>query len=255
VLNEILDRAAQRAIDAQERVDEFMAIAATMAPVRSLSDALRAPGLSVIAEIKRRSPSVGDIDPGLDPVAVAQAYVSGGASAISVLTEPDYFAGSLDDLAAVRSRVEVPVLRKDFTLAGAQIWEARAGGADAVLLIVAALSDDQLSELLEVATVAGVESIVEAHTEGEARRAIAAGAGIIGVNNRDLATFATDLSVAESVAAILPDGVVTVGESGVSDAAGSARMRAAGYDAILVGEALVRSDDPAALVRALKGVS
>jgi indole-3-glycerol phosphate synthase len=161
----------------------------------------------------------------------------------------------MDDLAAVRTAVEVPVLRKDFTLGGAQIWEARAGGADAVLLIVAALSDELLSELLEVATAAGVQAIVEAHTEGEAQRAISAGADIIGVNNRDLATFATDLSVAESVAAILPASAITIGESGVSDVAGSARMRAAGYDAILVGEALVRSEDPAALVRALKGMS
>jgi indole-3-glycerol phosphate synthase len=254
VLNEILERAGERAADARTLVGEFMARAADMPPSRSLSDALLAPGLSVIAEIKRRSPSVGDIDPDLDPAPRARAYVEGGASAISVLTEPFYFAGSLDDLAAVRAEVAVPVLRKDFTLSGAQIWEARAGGADAVLLIVAALSDDLLSELLGVAVAAGVEAIVEAHTEGEARRAMAAGAAIIGVNNRDLATFRTDLGVAEAISGILPEGVVTIGESGVSDALGAARMRAAGYDAILVGEALVRAADPAGLVRELKGM-
>jgi len=254
VLNEILERAGERAIEARMRVDGFMARSADMPPARSLSDALLAPGLSVIAEIKRRSPSVGDIDLGLDPATQAQAYVTGGASAISVLTEPDYFGGSLDDLAAVRATVRVPVLRKDFTLDASQIWEARAAGADAVLLIVAALSDDLLSELLGVATEAGVEAIVEAHTEGEAHRAIAAGAAIIGVNNRDLATFKTDLAVAEAVADLLPAGIITIGESGVSDAAGAARMRAAGYDAILVGEALVRADDPARLVCELKGM-
>jgi indole-3-glycerol phosphate synthase len=253
VLNEILDRAAERAIDATIRVDDFKALAEALPPARSLAEALLAPGLSVIAEIKRRSPSVGDIDTGLDPIGRARAYVDGGASAISVLTEPDYFAGSMQDLAAVRTAVDVPVLRKDFTLAGAQIWEARAGGADAILLIVAAMTGDQLCELLGVAGEVGVDAIVEAHTESEAQRAIDAGATIIGVNNRDLATFRADLSVAESVANILPEDVVTIGESGVSDAAGAARMRAAGYDAILVGEALVRADDPADLVRLLKG--
>ncbi|MEN8238185.1 MAG: indole-3-glycerol-phosphate synthase, partial [Actinomycetota bacterium] len=149
--------------------------------------------------------------------------------------------------------VEVPVLRKDFTLDPAQIWEARAAGADAVLLIVAALSDLLLSELIGVATEVGVDAIVEAHTASEVRTAVAAGAQIVGVNNRDLATFITDLSVAESVAGLLPTGVVTIAESGVSDVVGARRMRDAGYDAILVGEALVRSDDPASLVAALKG--
>jgi len=223
------------------------------APARSLADALSAGGLSVIAEIKRRSPSAGDIDTALDPASRALAYTAGGASAISVLTEPEFFGGSLADLASVRDVVDIPLLRKDFTLDAAQIWEARAGGADAVLLIVAALSDMLLSELIGVARDIGVDAIVEAHTSEEVRTALDAGADIVGVNNRDLATFTTDLSVAESVAGMFPSGVVTIAESGVSDVGGARRMRDAGYDAILVGEALVRADDPAAFVRSLKG--
>ena len=253
MLTKILDSAAIRALDAQRRIDEFVDAASSAAPARSLADALRAGGLSVIAEIKRRSPSAGDIDTALDPAAQALAYAAGGASAISVLTEPEFFGGSLADLASVRSVVDVPVLRKDFTLDAAQIWEARAAGADAVLLIVAALSDMLLSELIGVARDVGVDAIVEAHTRDEARTALDAGARTVGVNNRDLATFITDLSVAESVAEMLPSDVVTVAESGVSDVEGARRMREAGYDAILVGEALVRSDDPAAFVRELKG--
>ena len=253
MLTKILDSAARRALYAQQRLDQFVEVAGAAPPARSLIDALCAPGLSVVAEIKRRSPSAGDIDTTLDPVTQAQKYVAGGASAISVLTEPDFFGGSLADLSAVKAVVDVPVLRKDFTLDAAQIWEARAAGADAVLLIVAALSEMLLSELIGVAGQVGVDAIVEAHTADEVRVAVAAGAQIIGVNNRDLGTFVTDLSVAESVADLLPQGIVTIAESGVSDVDGARRMRNAGYDAILVGEALVRSKDPAAFVAALKG--
>jgi len=253
VLTKILDNAARRALDAQRCVDQFVDAANAAPAARSLSDALSAPGLSVVAEIKRRSPSAGDIDTELDPASQALKYVAGGASAISVLTEPDFFGGSLEDLSAVRSVVDVPVLRKDFTLSAAQIWEARAAEADAVLLIVAALSEMLLSELVDVAREVGVDAIVEAHTAEEIRIAIDAGAQIVGVNNRDLATFTTDLSVAESVAELLPTGIVSIAESGVSDIAGARRMRDAGYDAILVGEALVRSSDPAEFVASLKG--
>jgi indole-3-glycerol phosphate synthase len=253
VLTKILDNAARRALEAQMRLDEFVDVANAASPARSLSEALSADGLSVIAEIKRRSPSAGDIDAMLDPSSQSLKYVAGGASAISVLTEPDFFGGSLADLESVRNVVEVPVLRKDFTLDGAQIWEARAAGADAVLLIVAALSEMLLSELIDVAAQVGVDAIVEAHTGHEVNSAVAAGARIVGVNNRNLATFITDLSVAESVVELLPSDVVTIAESGVSDVEGARRMRDAGYDAILVGEALVRSENPAGLVAALRG--
>ena len=219
---------------------------------RSLRSALDSPGLGVIAEIKRRSPSAGAIDADLDPVRQALAYEAGGADAISVLTEERHFGGSLDDLTAVRDAVELPVLRKDFTRNEAQIWEARAAGADAVLLIVATLHQSRLEDLVVVARDVGVDVIVEAHSASEIERAIAAGADIIGVNNRDLSTFTTDLSVAEDLAFLLPTSVVSIGESGVSSVEGAARMRRCGYNAILVGEALVRSSDPAALVAALK---
>jgi indole-3-glycerol phosphate synthase len=253
VLTKILDNAAKRALEAQVRLDEFIDAASAVPPARSLSEALSGDGLSIIAEIKRRSPSAGDIDATLDPASQALKYVAGGASAISVLTEPDFFGGSLADLESVRYVVDVPVLRKDFMLDAAQIWEARAAGADAILLIVAALSDMVLSELINVSAQVGVEAIVEAHTGHEVHSAVAAGARIIGVNNRDLATFTTDLSVAEAVAELLPSEVVTIAESGVSGVDGARRMRDAGYDAILVGEALVRSENPAAFVAALKG--
>jgi indole-3-glycerol phosphate synthase len=253
VLDKILQSADERADAADGRLDSLVAAAATAGPLRSFASAISAPGLSVIAEIKRRSPSAGDIDRDLDPVSVALRYEAGGADAISVLTEPDFFGGSLDDMMAVREAVAVPVLRKDFTRSASQIWEARGAGADAVLLIVATLSEAKLRELVAVAHDVGVDVIVEAHSIQEVAVAADSGAGIIGVNNRDLRTFVTDLSVAEEAASFLPDDVIAIGESGVSDVEGARRMASAGYDAILVGEALVRSDDPATLVAALKG--
>jgi indole-3-glycerol phosphate synthase len=232
---------------------EVLPAAAAAAPApRSLATALGAPGLQVIAEIKRRSPSAGQIASDLDAAAQARRYADGGAAAISVLTEPDFFGGSLADLAAVRDVVEIPVLRKDFIVDPVQVWEGRAAGADAVLLIVAALGPSQLRELLAVVAAAGMEALVEVHTPREVDAALAAGAETIGVNNRDLATFITDLAVAEAIAPTIPDGVVTVGESGVSSVAGARRMAAAGYDAILVGEAVVRSADPAGFIAELR---
>lgn len=253
MLQPILDAADQRAAQAARSIDVFRVGAAQAAPVRRLEDVLTTPGLSLIAEIKRRSPSAGELDDALDPATQAIAYVEGGADAISVLTEPHFFGGSLSDLTAVREAVDVPVLRKDFTRNAAQIWEARAAGADAVLLIVATLDDVELAELLAVAAEVDVSAIVEAHTVAEVDRALDVGASIVGVNNRDLSTFVTDLAVGEAAAGRIPDSVVSIGESGVSSVGGASRMRAAGYDAILVGEALVRSSDPAALVRQLKG--
>ena len=255
ILDEILATADARASAAWEHLDSFKEAAAVATPARGFEDALRRPGLSVIAEIKRRSPSAGSIDANLDPVIQAAAYERGGADAISVLTEPHFFGGSLEDLRRVREAVALPVLRKDFTRNAAQIWEARAAGADAILLIVAALDDDALGMLLGEASEAGVAAIVEAHTRGEVDRAVHAGASIIGVNNRDLRTFVTDLEVAEQAAASLPSDALRVAESGVSTSEGARRMAAAGYDAILVGEALVRHHDPAALVAMLKDPS
>lgn len=212
------------------------------------------PGLSVIAEVKRRSPSKGDLALGLDPATQAELYSAGGAAAVSVLTEPGFFGGSNDDLVAVREACPLPVLRKDFTVSAAQVWEARAIGADAVLLIVAALTDDELLRFLGEAADAGLAALVEVHTGAEAERALAAGATLIGVNNRDLATFTVDLGTAERVAPLL-DGVVRVAESGIGDPQDAARMARAGYDAVLVGESLVRSEDPAGFIGRLREVA
>ncbi|MDJ0663622.1 MAG: indole-3-glycerol phosphate synthase TrpC [Acidimicrobiia bacterium] len=219
---------------------------------RGFGDALAGSGLQVIAEIKRRSPSRGDLNIGLDPAAQAQAYAAGGAAAISVLTEPDYFGGSLEDLETVRAAVTLPVLRKDFIIDPRQVGESRAAGADALLLIVAGLDPGMMKTLLAECAAVGIEALVEAHNESEARAALDAGATIVGVNNRDLHTFVTDLAVAERVASQLDSSTVRVAESGVSDAAGAARMAAAGYDAILVGEALVTASDPAQLIAELR---
>ncbi|MGI9648935.1 MAG: indole-3-glycerol phosphate synthase TrpC [Acidimicrobiia bacterium] len=224
-----------------------------VAPSLSLADALSVPGMSVIAEVKRRSPSRGELSAGLDPARQSGAYQQGGAAAISVLTEPQFFDGSLDDLKAVKAAVSIPVLRKDFIIEPAQIWESKLAGADAILLIVAALGDSQLEELIGEAGQAGLDALVEVHTAPEAGRAMASGATIVGVNNRDLGSFEIDLATAEALADLISDAPVRIAESGIFNAEHSARMAAAGYQAVLVGEALVRAAEPAALVAELKG--
>jgi indole-3-glycerol phosphate synthase len=221
-------------------------------PTRGFADALRrASGtLAVIGELKRRSPSKGDLNPDLDPVPTAKSYEAGGAAALSVLTDGPYFGGSVADLQAARAATSLPVLRKDFTIDEIQVYEARAIGADAVLLIAAALPDDELlRDLLELATGLGLGVLVEAHDAREVERALAAGAPVVGINSRDLATFREDLGVASSLSAMLPPHVVAVAESAIRSVGDARRMADAGFDAVLVGEALVRADDPAALVR------
>jgi len=253
VLGDILVESRRRA-EALPPLPELRARAADAAPARDFPAALASPGLGVVAEVKRRSPSKGDLAPGLDPVAQVGRYAAGGAVAVSVLTEPTAFGGSLADLAAVRAACDLPVLRKDFTVSASQVWEARAAGADAVLLIAAVLDDTELRGFLEAATEAGLAALVEVHTEREAERALRAGAAVVGVNNRDLATFRVDLATAEHLAPLLA-GRVRVAESGIAGPDDAARMAAAGYDAVLVGESLVRSSDPAGLVRRLAGVA
>ena len=237
------------------RAEEFRAAALRQRPARDFVAALKAPGLSVIAEIKRASPSRGPIDPDLDPPALAAAYEHGGAACISVLTEPRHFLGSLDDLLRVSEAVRVPVLRKDFVVDPVQIWESRAMGADAVLLIVAALDDQTLIDLLAETHLAGMEALVEVHNENEVDRAVAAGVRVIGVNNRDLGSFEVDLGTAERLATQIDREAATVAESGIWSPADARRMQAAGYDAVLVGESLVRAADPAALLTGLRGKS
>jgi indole-3-glycerol phosphate synthase len=213
----------------------------------------RRSGSSVIAEVKRRSPSKGDLADIPDPAAMATAYQAGGAAAISVLTEQRRFGGSLDDLRAVRAAVHVPVLRKDFVVEHYQLLETRAAGADLVLLIVAALADDRLCALHDQALELGLTPLVEVHDETEAERALAVGAALVGVNARNLRTLEVDPATFGKVAPALGD-VVRVAESGVTCAADVRRFVGEGADVVLVGEALVKDGDPESAVRAMTGV-
>lgn len=215
---------------------------------------LRRPGLSLIAEVKRASPSKGDLAAIADPAALATQYAAGGARAVSVLTEQHRFGGSLADLDAVRAAVDVPVLRKDFLVDDYQIWEARAHGADLVLLIVAALDDAALARLLALAGTLGMAALVEVHDEVETQRAISAGARIIGVNARDLKTLQVHPDTFSRLAPLIPAAAVKVAESGISDAAQAAAYHVQGADAVLVGEALVVGGDPRAEAAAIAGV-
>jgi len=254
-----LARAVADARLAAERRAERLPLPAVRAaavaapPPRSLRLAARRgpEGPRVIAEIKRRSPSRGDLRLDLDPAALAGAYADGGAAAVSVLTEPRHFAGSPEDLLAVRGAVDLPVLRKDFVTNPYQVWESRAWGADAVLLIVAALDPAALRALLDEAASAGLDALVEVHTVAEASAAAAAGAAVVGVNARDLATLEVDPGRFAAVRDALPDGAVLVAESGIRDRADVEAAAAAGADAVLVGESLVTAEDPAAAVAEL----
>jgi indole-3-glycerol phosphate synthase len=223
-------------------------------PTRDFAAGLRrADGrLAVIAEIKRRSPSKGDLAPDLDPALTAKAYESGGAAALSVLTDGPYFGGTVADLQVASEVVALPILRKDFVIDASQIWEARAIGADAVLLIVAAIPDDELlAELHVLAGELGLAALVEAHDGAEVERALGAGARIVGVNCRNLGTFEEDLTTAERLRSQIPADVIAVAESAIRSPADARRMHTAGYDAVLVGEYLVRSPDPVATLRSL----
>jgi indole-3-glycerol phosphate synthase len=217
-------------------------------PRRSLTAALRA-RRGVIAEIKRASPSQGPLRPDLDVVQTARAYEAAGAVAISVLTDGPGFQGSFDDLAAARAAVMLPLLDKDFIVDPRQVQRAHRSGADAILLIVAALDDAALAELMAAATALSLEALVEIHDEAELERALSAGASLVGINNRNLRSFAVDPGTSERLLPRLPSGVVGVSESGIGDAQAAARLFAAGARALLIGEALVRADDPTTLLR------
>lgn len=222
-------------------------------PTRGFASVLRdGDGISVIAEIKRASPSKGPLAPDLDPAEVARRYEAGGASAISVLTDVEFFCGSIADLDRARAATGLPVLRKDFTVCPADVLDARLMGADAVLLIAAALDPALLRDLHQLAEEVGIDALVEVHDEEEAERALEAGAAVIGVNQRDLVTFEVDGARAERVAKVIPDSVVRVAESGVKTADDVSRLYDAGFDAVLVGETLVTSADPGAGVTLLR---
>lgn len=247
---------AEAAADGRD-LDAAFSEAATAGPVRPFAGALRTAAardrMAVIAEIKRRSPSKGTLDDSLDPAAVAREYEAGGAACLSVLTDRDYFGGSADDLRTARTACGLPVLRKDFTVSALDVCDARAMGADAVLLIAAALDDGELSSFLKLARSLDLTALVEVHDETELARALDAGADLVGVNQRDLRTFEVDRNRAVRLAAKIPPGVVAVAESGIRDAADVAALADAGYQGVLVGEALVRSRDRRAALAGLRG--
>jgi indole-3-glycerol phosphate synthase len=223
---------------------------------RSLAAALRPAGapagtVTCIAEFKRRSPSQGWIREGAKATEIARAYSASGAAALSVLTDEPFFGGVLDDLTEAHAATSLPVLRKDFIVDAYQLAEARSAGADAALLIVSALGDSELSALIAVGELYGLELLVEAHDAEEVQRAVRAGARIIGINNRDLKTFDIDRDLAARLRPEVPADRILVAESGVRDAADVARLRAAGVDAMLVGTTLMRAADPGAALRAL----
>lgn len=224
-------------------------------PPREVLGPLRAgASVGVFAEIKRRSPGAGDIDPALDPVALSGAYEAAGGTGVSVLTDGPWFGGSLDDLRAVRAARAIPVLRKDFVIDPLQVYEGRAAGADLMLLIVRILDRALLTELRAMIHDLGMTALVEVHDEWEVEAALEAEAALVGVNNRDLTVFRTDLAVTERLAPYLPGQVVLMSESGIGDADDVARVAAAGADAVLVGEALVRSRDPGRLLAGMAAV-
>ena len=248
-LDRILAAHRARAEDDRRDLESLRRAAAAAPPARGFEAALRrSDTVAVIAEIKRRSPSKGDLAPALVPGRLAADYARGGAAALSVLTDAEFFGGSVQDLQEARAGVGLPVLRKDFTVGPADVFDARLIGADAVLLIAAALSRVELLELVGLATAVGIDALVEVHDESEADAALAAGASLIGVNQRDLLTFEVDTDRARRVAAALPDRVTSVAESGIRDRDDVRRLADAGFDAVLVGETLVRAPDPAAAV-------
>lgn len=241
--------AALRGNAAELRADAEAAPAA-----RGFAAALRREHeVRLLAEVKRRSPSAGEIRPGADAGEVALAYQRAGAAALSVLTDERFFGGDLAALRRVRAAVELPVLRKDFVVDALQLWEARGAGADAVLLIVRILEDGELRDLLALATELGMDALVEAHDAAEAERALAAGATLLGVNNRDLQSFHTDLGISLALAPTTDEGITFVAESGIRNAEDVRRLGAAGAHAILVGESLMREADVAAAAARLVG--
>jgi indole-3-glycerol phosphate synthase len=236
------------------RMEKLRAAAAGRNDFRSLYDALRAdPGhLGLIAEVKKASPSAGVIQPDFDYLTIARTYEKGGANAISVLTDEKYFQGKLEYLTSIRNEVSIPVLRKDFIIHEVQIFEAAVAGADAILLIVAALKQDQLVHLLEVAHTFQMDVLMEVHDLPELERALATDVRILGINNRNLKSFTVDLATTEALVEEVPDDVVLVSESGIKSVEDAQRLANAGADALLVGETLMRHERPLDMARALR---
>jgi len=258
ILDEIVKAKAEELSKRKQNIplSEMEAISLKKRP-RDFAAALRGDDIQLIAEVKKASPSKGLLCPDLDPVKLAQSYAQSGAAAISVLTEERYFQGSLEHLAAISKEREgwgdsnIPILRKDFIFDPYQVYESRAYGADALLLIIAVLSDEQLTELLGLSHKLGIKCLVEVHDEAELKRALLSGAEIIGINNRDLKTFAIDLATTRRLRPLVPPDRIVVSESGIQDRGHVQMLREWGVDAILVGEALVTASDVAKKVREL----
>lgn len=249
-LSEIVERKRQRVEEAKRRVP--LEALERRSHSHRFREALLRDGINIIAEFKRRSPSKGIIRVDADLKQIAKSYEAGGAVAMSVLTEEDYFSGSLADLRAAKSIIDLPVLRKDFVVDDYQLYESAAAGADAVLLIVAALDDDALLRLRRLAEdEIGMDALVEVHDRDEMQRAVDCGATLIGVNNRNLHTFDVSLETSLSLAADAPKDAVLISESGLKTASDLSRLRDAGYRGFLIGESLMRSDDPATALREL----
>jgi indole-3-glycerol phosphate synthase len=255
-LDRIVDSHRRTAAEDSRKIAQLeVAARSVVSPTRGFREALREPGLSVIAEIKRRSPSKGDLFVGLDAASLAASYESGGAACLSVLTDSEHFGGSVEDLRRARQATMLPVLRKDFTVCEADVLDARIMGADCVLLIAAALDNEELAGLHSLSLELGLDVLVEIHDELELDRALSAGADLIGVNQRDLHTFVVDHDRAKRVGRAMPSNVVRVAESGVRDSRDAASLAEAGFDAVLVGESLVTANDPAGAVRDLRNAA
>lgn len=253
-LDKILDRHREMALADGRPLDELIEQARAMPAIRGFASALRGrQRLGVIAEIKRRSPSKGDLNIGLDPAELAPMYETGGAACLSVLTDVEGFGGSVSDLQTAGASCSLPVLRKDFTVSELDVVDARLMGADCVLLIAAALTSAELSRFHALAVDIGLDVLVEIHDEAELEHALAADATLIGVNQRDLVTFEVDHERAVRMGGVIPDHALKIAESGVRHADDARMLEHAGYDAVLVGETLVTSGDPAAAIRDLIG--
>jgi indole-3-glycerol phosphate synthase len=251
-LDAIIARHRAAAADDPRPLDDLVESAMSLPAARGFRAALtEVPHLAVISEVKRRSPSKGDLNADLDPAALAEDYERGGASCLSVLTDEESFGGSVWDLQVARAACSLPVLRKDFTVCEHDVVDARRMGADCVLLIAAALEPAELIRFHRLAVEIGLDVLVEIHDEAELEVALAAGANLVGVNQRDLVTFQVDHERALRMAGVMPAGVVRVAESGVRGADDAASLYAAGYHAVLVGETLVTSGDPAGAIRSL----
>ncbi len=241
ILLKIVETKKEEICELRKKKSAFKSKASDVSPALDFYEALSSPGLSVIAEIKKASPSAGTISEDFEPAKIAEAYLAGGSAAVSLLTDKQYFKGDIEFFTDIRDILTIPILRKDFIIDPLQIYEARAYGADSFLLIAAILDIDKMSDLIELGRELGMEPLVESHNQEELEKTISAGAKIIGVNNRNLHNFEVDISLSENLFPIIPENAVSVAESGIHTAEDVERLKKAGFSAILVGESLMKA--------------